>query len=470
MEKNKRLTASLTLALVCLANPNMNVIDILPDCISYFVLALLIGRAADIVPYLAECREALNKLTLITLIKIPAMAVMFANMRPGRDIIPLFTLTFTVLELIYLYSAISNGFRGMYYLGERSSASGFIGKHSDDIRLLTYIFVTAKAVLTVIPDFCLLSSADPYAVRRAAKIYPILSLISMGAVLIFGIIWLVNALKYVRAIRSGADISEAVVTLAGSERLAEIEKRSTIKRLTGLLSMLAASSLLTFDLVFEEFNGVNILPHFIYGIFMLFIIPRMTNDRKLIKLSFIGGGAYTAFSVVVQGLLIRFLDKYEYTVLEFSSDARAMYLPVWIFSILETAALLFFLLISWYILFGFIRSHTGVSPDSERYGRVDFDRHRTLSVKTAVMLALSALSAVIKTVDVIAKSKTTHDFADTSAEIIPDFPLPWLMTVAFFASVALVIYSFCFISELKNEVKLKYDDAASSEELENRGE
>jgi hypothetical protein len=123
MTKIKNKYPLVILSLILLFNPSANILDILPDFIAYLLLIIVIGELGETVPYLAECKSELVKLSLVTLIKIPAFTVMYSNMNTGKDIVPLFTLVFVAIEMILLYSAISNGFRALSYIGERTDCA-----------------------------------------------------------------------------------------------------------------------------------------------------------------------------------------------------------------------------------------------------------------------------------------------------------------------------------------------------------
>ena len=118
--KAKRIYSLVILSLVLLFNPSINILDLLPDFIAYALLVFIIGDLAESIPYLAECKDALTKLAIITLIRIPAFLIMYSNMRYGSDIVPLFTLSFNVLEYVFIYGAVKNLFRAFSYLGERT--------------------------------------------------------------------------------------------------------------------------------------------------------------------------------------------------------------------------------------------------------------------------------------------------------------------------------------------------------------
>ena len=83
----------LIFALIMLFNPNLQLIDILPDFIGFFILAKFIERAADAAPYFEEARAAFVKLGYISLAKIPALFVIVlvrSKNTLDNDIIALF--------------------------------------------------------------------------------------------------------------------------------------------------------------------------------------------------------------------------------------------------------------------------------------------------------------------------------------------------------------------------------------------
>ena len=199
MIKIKHHYPLIILSLVFLCNPNMNILDILPDCIAYTLLTLVIGGLAQTVPYLAECKGALIKLALLTAIKIPAFTVMYSNLKYGSDIVPLFTLSFAVLELILICIAVKNLFLALSYIGERTDCISVRGPFSigrrkslslEMIERVTIIFFVVKAVLNVLPELMLLYNEDFAYRKELMDSYPAVLVISVLAGLIIGIFWL----------------------------------------------------------------------------------------------------------------------------------------------------------------------------------------------------------------------------------------------------------------------------------------
>ena len=119
----------LILCMVFLINPNINVVDILPDFIAWFMLAKLFERAADSAPYFEEARASFLKLAWINLAKIPAFFLIVSIRSKDtmdNNVFALFSLSFCALELLFLLPCIKNLFTALFHLGERTDATSLI--------------------------------------------------------------------------------------------------------------------------------------------------------------------------------------------------------------------------------------------------------------------------------------------------------------------------------------------------------
>ncbi len=457
------------LSLAFLFNPNVNMIDILPDFVAYLILLRCMGLAPDIIPYLEECKDALRKLAILSIVKIPAMLIMFSNMYSGRDIVPLFTLSFSVIELIFLYSAISNGFKGLFYIGERTSASGLIEPveiyeyhgnkkelTTDKIKNFTYAFVTAKALFNVLPEFCLLTVSSSTLRKLLTSIYPILLSISVAIVFIIALIWLVIAVKYLKSIRRCADIKSEIMKLADAEKLESIKSKAKLKKRISALSLLAISSIFTFDLTFSNLGNVNILPHFIFGILILSSILCMTDNKRRQTVSIILGGVYIIFALAAYISKISFFDNYDYIDLYNNKIAQDHYLWIKIFGTAEAVSALIMLAFFAIIFISFIKQNTYISPDDTRYAKVDMDGHKQLTIKSIVLFSVIGVINILKCAEIYLRARINPVFSDATAEIVPSSPIPWLGTFIFAISVFLVIYTLYFVSELKTDINMKH--------------
>ena len=69
-----RAYTGIIVALVFLFNPNISVIDILPDFVAYFILARTFLLASDCAPYFEEARVAFKRLGWLSFGKIFGLA------------------------------------------------------------------------------------------------------------------------------------------------------------------------------------------------------------------------------------------------------------------------------------------------------------------------------------------------------------------------------------------------------------
>ena len=72
MKKTKNHYLRIGIALILLCNPNIHIIDILPDFIAYFLIFSVVCEAAGLSPHFAEARDAAKRLAILGLFKIPA--------------------------------------------------------------------------------------------------------------------------------------------------------------------------------------------------------------------------------------------------------------------------------------------------------------------------------------------------------------------------------------------------------------
>lgn len=456
------------IALVMLFNPNINLLDLLPDCIAYLLLIFIIKDASDTVPYLAECKGALGKLALVSGLKIPAFTVMYNNLSTGRDIIPMFTLIFVALEFILLYSAISNGYKALAYIGERTDASVTLkpfainkkgGTMSPSaLKVLTFIFFFVRGILNLLPELLLLTPEDVSLRRKLADSYPAVLIACIFAALIAGIIWLTYARKYLKSLRADNSLAIAVEGLKTKETPEKEKRAAKLKSLLDALTVLAVSSLFSFDLTFSNFEEMNILPHFIYGLILFYAIFNLVHSKKIRIMLATFTTAFTIASIASNRLLSRFLERYSYLYLLYTSDARRLYLPVKISGVVEAICIVGLLVLSAIAFAEFVKSNTGISKDDEAYGLITKKSHRALIIKGSLLFGMAALINILKCVNIFLKGMVKIEFSDINESGFATGAIPWMGTLIFAICVVFVIYSFYFISDVKNEVKFKYSE------------
>lgn len=469
-KKKRGGTALLTLCLILLLNPNFNTVDILPDFIAYLILASLAARHADHTPFFAEARDGCFKLAAITGAKIPGMLVMFSNMSSGRDIVPLFALIFATLELIVLIPLISDTFSALFYIGERgnlpSTIRNFrmlgIGVSPDFLRLFTIVFVSAKAVLSVLPELCLLTFDTDTVMAQLRAIYPTTTVCSLSLVLLLGIVWATLASGYVRAIAREGGIGPAAMAIAGEEKLERLKRERGIKRKLRATSLLFISSVLIFDITFSGVNnGVNILPRFLFAIAMALISFNLFDSKKARNTLIVIGVLFGTASSVTTYFLIKFKSMHEYRdILDFDT-AAADYEPVKICALIELAVFLLFMLVFASLFIRFVKSNTGVDKSSPGYGKAAMAFEKRMMKRTVIYLSFPSLIAIMKAVEVFLFGHPQLIYTDASNATVPSITasaLPWFGFAIVAVCTFYVLYSYSYLTELKEEIALKYSD------------
>lgn len=463
--KIKRTYPLFALAIFFLFNPNVNLIDVLPDCLAFLLLFLAIRQAAETVPYLAECKSSLIGLFTITLLKIPAFAVMQSNMGSGKDIVPLFTLVFAAIELILLYSAAEKGFKALGYIGERTDCRSVrepFGKGDrkctpEALRIMTFIFFASRAALSLLPELLLLTPEDTSLRRRLTEAYPTVLVICIFVSLIVGVFWLVYAMRYAKAIKNGGDLPGAIRLISESGSIGLLGEKEKLKKLTSSLSLLAFSGFFIFDIAFSNFGGYNILPHFIYGIIMFCAVYNFTSDRNVKICLAVGVIGLSISSLALTLFNFRFFESFSYVDLSYSKLAKEAYLPIKISAVLETLFALFLLGASALASSRFIEEHTDTPPSDPSYTAANKKSHLRTKKKVLPLFILSSLIFIVRCADIFIKQSSEIIYSEVNPDGIATSPMPAIGTVLFFASVIYVIYSFVAMSDLKDEIKYKYD-------------
>ena len=118
-----------SLGLVFLFNPNINLIDVLPDCIGCLCIMAAISRAADLGGELADAHMQFKRLFWITLSKIPALLLTFsitARSVGEETIVLAITFCYAAAEAVFGIFAFSKLFEGLAYLGTRYDGGEFL--------------------------------------------------------------------------------------------------------------------------------------------------------------------------------------------------------------------------------------------------------------------------------------------------------------------------------------------------------
>jgi len=465
----KRYFSLLIFCAVFLSNPNINVIDIMPDFVAWFILAKLFQRAADSAPYFEEARAGFVKLGWINLAKIPAFFLIITIRSKDtldNNIFALFSLSFCAVELVFLLPAIKNLFTALFHLGERTEAASLITPidspfsknrkiSPDSLKECTYFFFICKGILNFIPDmFMLTKFSERGTPITISKYYPFVFLISMALSITVAVIWFRRIKRYALNVHTEDKFFEALDFMASENNSYTLEKKHKLRTMLFAMTMIGIASLLTVELSFDNWGGINILPHFIYGIFLIITISFINRTSKVRFITYLCGIFYVAASLISYILSTLFLSKYTYLDLLDSKAAQSSYLLIEVFGIIEFLFITVFLVLIMLELNRFIMVHTGIPTSDKRYDALDKDFHNSLKAKSGICCALGILAAFAKCVNLFLNSDVQVLFTVYSA--ISTSSVPWFNLFVQVTSIAYILYTFYFVSFVKDEVRNKY--------------
>lgn len=276
MSKSKKMPwLTLAIAFVFLCNPNITVIDPLPDFIGYIIISLALGRLAMLSSAMSEAKRAFEIMILIDASKLLAIFWIFGMEAISERTTSLLvgSFVFAVLEGIFLVSAIIKFFGGISEIGDffpsqtiHKREAGQRLSITEKIRNYTCFFVIFKGAMTVLPELSVLSNSSTDEISYGASLYRYIGLMRFFCfipVFVVGIIWLVKIIKYFSKLIKDKELNTALTD--GYRQKEEQRKGFFIRTNVKTVSIFfIISALLTLDLRFEE---LNFLPDF------LFIIP-----------------------------------------------------------------------------------------------------------------------------------------------------------------------------------------------------
>lgn len=474
-KKSKIQTLSfpwLTLSFVMLFNPNIQLIDLLPDFIGFFILAKFFERAADCAPYFEEARAAFVKLGFINLFKTPALIIV-RLVRSGNtldnDILALMTLLFSALELIYLIPAIRNIYSALSYLGERGGSDALIKSDTlistDALRAFTMLFAIFKCLFYTLPEFLKLTRSveigNTTSMLTGSRYYPWAIVASLVLGFILGGIWLSRMLRFARLIRTEGKFFSSLEAMADKNSFAEYEKRISERSRNRIFLTFIFAAAASLDLTFSDFNSINLLPSFVFGLlffFALFALALHSNQVKF-KIPVIACGViYNLLAVIENVYLYKFLNGYGYSALLYNADpeARALYKSVEIFAILEFLAYVSLMILFFMLMKNYTDSNLGRFNESSTES-IKASYYKAIDKKTAILTIIGALvgglsllaTFVNGRVDLIFTAPSDVTMPTIIAPIIPGFSL-WVAV----SVIAYTFYSVYYFNFIKDEMSV----------------
>ena len=409
MEKQKKrhglLGTAIFVAFVFIFNPNLNIVDILPDFIGYAILYAALSRLALLNDTVELAQKGFFRAIWLDVGKLCFLMLVFATQNPNEQntMLLLGSFAFSVAELIVLIPAFTNLFSGFINLGykhENSSVLGYRKERSrknrtEKMRSFTIFFLTVKALAATLPEFAVLSTQN-YDDNKASTlyIYDFVGLLRSFAIVIcltVGVIWLVRVISYFASVRKDRAFMESLL----EDYSRNILPRTSIfvRRSVKLVFLIfSAAALLCTDLRIENFNILIDTFAAIALIISVFVARRYLLKSKKIIIPF---AVYAVLSLVAVIFEYGFFSEHYYSAIWRDDVAYNAYVFMLVWCVLDAAA---FLCAVWgmgQIIRGIIKDHTGFYVPNASINVDDKIKrvHRELNKKVYLLYAAGIISA-----------------------------------------------------------------------------
>lgn len=484
MKKNKMLRFGLLgFGLFFFCNPNLNIIDILPDCIGCLLIVIALTKLGDLCDDLGEAKRAFGTLFWITASKIPALILLLwiTGVNVGEKTMNLvFAFCYAVLETVFALRAFSLLFEGLAYLGTRQEGGEFLytlpqpkarprkdGKprrvrrrRFESLFGVTAFFLIVKAALYTLPEVCNLSSYDSLGYvtpegRTLGAFYSLFVVLSVFFGLVIGGIWMFHMLRYVRHIAKQTEFWSRLHAQYDTKVLPRVGI-FVMRRVHAFTIIATVAAAFSVDFYFSQ---INCLPDFVSAILFFisaFVIEKYAGKTLWLKITSLG---YFLASAATFATMLPFAQEYSYSDVHKIERAQMLYSRYAICNLVSQVMFVAVMLAFAAVVMRIVRAHTGmntltgVSNSSRPLVQVYAGRVMRLRI-FSVLTAICSVLYFYFVVDVKAIQLRSDTYATGGYVYFARFEVAWM--VDFLMALIYAIFLGNLLSDLVSEVRYKY--------------
>ena len=450
----------LIVAAFFLFNPNLVIVDFIPDFIGYAFIILGLSQLGDLNHHIENAIGLFKRMFIVSLAQMLAVFFVFGVL-PAREkasALMLVCFAFGAIELILLIPAFKATFDGFTYLGSRHESTAIFkrgekkakGKKGGEARLgmtataktalMTTVFIISKPVLTFAPEILELfdSTVNPNLPVNLYKYVDSFRLISWVFLIPIGVIWLVTFVKYVVSVTK----DEQFIGELSKKYTEEITPKSFIfvQRYVKLAFAILAVAL-AFNVDFYV-DHASVLPDFISPIILMAMLFVAKKFGKVPISSCVLAVLYMATSFATYVFNIRFYSEHTLSMTYLYPDAYNAFLTLSIFKIADSLLFVCMILSLLPLLSRIIMENTGFIPVSSANHNLD-DKikyiHGMLKKKLIVITVLTILAGI---------SSICYVF------FLRSFDYIWI--IEFLMYVTLTVYFIHTLNSIREEMEYKY--------------
>ena len=456
--KNKISFGMLAAAFLFLFNPNMAIIDPLPDIFGYLILSVGLSKISMVSETLYDAKRAIERLIIVDAGKLVAIFWVFGidAVSERNTSLLLWSFVFAVLECIFVIPAYIKLFDGFSSLGNFYPNTAIHGKkgkrtsYTDHIKGFSLFFVIFKSVLTCLPELTALSTVSYDESSRFIDLYRYIGVIRgfcIIPVLFVGIAWLVSIIRYFLRISN-----DKAFTVAVNE---EYSKRKTTKngafvikdvKIATFFMLLASIFTIDFSL-----DGVNILPDILVVIALAISLFYFSKTAKIKKIfAFFIFFLFTVSTLFEDYIRYYFADNFYYNAINKNGEAFGYYLATVIAVAIEGLLLVLLYVLMARALRAVISEHTGYvlgkEIESEGEKKQILVVHTRLNKNFSKIIDFAVLCALADTFGALYGA--FYAFLNKS--------FGWMGLISIICGLILVGMTVKATSELKEAVQTKY--------------
>lgn len=264
------------IGLIFLINPNIEVIDVLPDFIGTILIILGINKFADINERISAAKKSLLICTYLNAVKCLSILTFLFISSSEMTWMLVFTMCFGLGEAGLLCYAFFQLAEGISYTSMLCNKPGIFNKTSAFFGLST-AFISVRTLMSIFPELVYLNT--DYGTVESIPInweFITLMLYALNILVVtsFGIVWYINAVSFLKNIKKEPEYLLNIQTQY-------MEKVGSNKPLLTYRAFKTASLLILLGVLFMitlRLDGIDLLPDFIGAVLFFVAAIRL---RKL---------------------------------------------------------------------------------------------------------------------------------------------------------------------------------------------
>lgn len=452
MQKLKKFMglSPIALAFVFLFNPNINLIDVLPDFIGYAILMACLSQLSDLNEDIAIARSRFLRALAVDVVKFFSIFFVFGASQTDEQntMLLLVSFCFAVVESAVVIPAYISMFKGFISLGYKFENNSVLKMKNEFKRKnitekassFTMFFVIFKAAAYTLPEFSVLSSHTYDESSHMIYLYDFVGLLrgfSMIAMLIVGTIWLCRIVKYFSVVKKDTVFMDALCK-EYSEKILPRDSLFVRKTIKLVFLLFGAAVLLLIDFRIDYFN---LIPDTIAALVLVsaaLVAKKRVPSFSKYCIPFV---IYCVFSLVAQIVEYEFFSEYYYSAIIRNDAAYGAYKTMMVTSVLDALSFIIAVNAIIAVMRWVINNHTGFFvPDATINVEDKIKKaHQRLEKKLYLLYGGSLLCVA---------SDVFYDFG------IKDFGVAGIVNAV--CTVAFIVCYYDVATEIYDEVESKY--------------